>query len=324
MAFLGRTGLILSAGFLLAGGILFGIGAANGGTDQVRVMAENGELSIGGSHLFYPNKHRQFTELDTMCVIEDGEYAEAVLESELIRQYEQTDAGWWEYEENGKQIAKKEEIQKLKIDWNSNFSICLIEGDYFQMTIEDSESDCYKINGDSLEIISKKGSFGECMLYIPKDWVGKEIDISIGAGSFYSDFLHADKIKIDVGAGYMEGNSVMADQFDVEVGSGSLILSKLRTKNAEIEIGLGMAEILNGTITEDLDAECGMGGLTLYLTGKESDHNYKVSSTGNLNIGEYSHSGFHSDYEINNHVSSNFEIKCGLGSIDIYFEEINY
>lgn len=323
MNFFGKTGFIVSAGMLLAGGILLSIGAANGGIRQVQAMAENGELSIAGAHLFYSDRyHRVATQVADAWVVEEGEwdfYKEPFLE-EAISQYEVTDTEWWEYENDLIELAKKDEIQKLSIDWNSHFYIHFIEGDSFYIECFDKQ-DFYEVKENTLKISSKKGEFsGECILYIPDDWVGKEVDISIGAGSLSFEVLHADKVEVEVGAGYVEGETIIADKFDAEVGSGSFMLNELQTKDAEIEIGLGVAEIMNGTITGDLDVECGMGGLMLYLTGKESDHNYKVSSTGNLNIGTYYHTGFHSDYEINNHVSSDFQINCGLGNIDIYFE----
>lgn len=324
MAFFGKTGFVLSAGFLLAGGILFGIGAANGGTEQVRAMVENGELSIGRNRPLYSTDCNYLDEAELYMGMEDREWllsSEQVAEVMEITQNEMADAEYWEYEEKGIELAKKDEIRKLSIDWNKSFNICLTAGDSFQIMPMDSfETIDYKVEGDTLKIFSKNSSVEEGMLYIPADWIGEEIDISVAAGCVYSDVLQADKIEIDIGAGYMEGTSMVADQFDVEVASGSLLLNELHAKDAEIEIGLGCAEIMNGTITEDLDVNCGVGQLVLYLTGKESDHNYKVSAIGDLIIGNYNHSGFHSDYEINNHASSDFSINCGLGSINIYFE----
>lgn len=338
MAFLGKTGLILSASMLLAGGILFSIGAANGGTEQVRAMAENGELSIGG--LFYPSRHahtnsRECLTMD-VAVMEGNKIEEDIPWENEVSQvlfcteeqangsftYNVEDEEWWEY--GGIELAKKEEIQKLQIEWSTNLNIYLIEGDSFIIEGDwnfSSGVSPYEVKEDTIKISSKKSNLvGECILYIPEDWVGKEIELSIGAGSIYTEALHANKIEINVGSGYMEGESIIADQLDAEVSSGTLNINTLQVKDAEIEIGLGIADIMNGTITGNLDVECGMGALMLHLTGEESDHNYKVSSTGSLNIGNYNHSGFHSDYEINNHVSSDFEIKCGLGSVDIYFE----
>lgn len=308
MAFLGKTGLILSSGMLLAGGILLGIGAWNGGIDQVLAMAENGELGI-----MQRWNNRAYVITD---VVYSGTKTEQVSE---YRGMEMAEVFEEELFEGNVEIAKKDEIENLVIDWSSDLNISLISGEYFQMTQEDAS---YKIDGNTIHIFQENKNFGNsCTLYIPESWVGKEMDISVGTGTVYADHLRADKIDISVGAGYMEGNEIITEQLEVEVGSGSLELSQLQTKDAETKIGLGMFHVMLGTITGNLEIDCGMGGIDMYLTGKESDHNYKVSSIGNLNIGTYNHAGLRADYEINNHASSDFEIRCGLGNINIYFEE---
>lgn len=106
MNFFGKTGFIVSAGMLLAGGILLSIGAANGGIRQVQAMAENGELSIAGAHLFYSDRyHRVATQVADAWVVEEGEWD--------FSQYEVTDTEWWEYENDLIELAKKDEIQKF-------------------------------------------------------------------------------------------------------------------------------------------------------------------------------------------------------------------
>lgn len=329
MAFLGKTGLILSAGMLLAGGILFSIGASNGGIDQVQAMAENGELSIGGRHLFHSNhtNHSYLVEESVTYVAAEVSRPVAEVandwgysENEVVQVLYESDIDgeWLEHGGEIIEIAKKDEIEKLVIDCGTELNIYLVGSDYFQIVQGDSS---YKVDGDTIRISQKNKSFGDgCSLYIPADWVGKEIAISIGAGSVYSEALHADRIDISIGTGYMEGGSVTANQLGIEIGSGSLELYELSVKDADMEIGLGRTEIIHGTITGNLELDCGMGGVVMYLTGKESDHNYQVSSTGYLNIGNYNQSGLNANYEINNHASSDFEIKCGLGSIEIYFD----
>lgn len=330
MAFLGKTGLILSAGLLLAGGILFGIGAANGGIEQVEAMAENGELSIGRNHFFHHNRDRYTTQIAEVAITgteydyafsSAGDTAFEISEAEAmpILYAEEMEEEWQEYNGGFQKIAEKDEIKRLEIEWNSTASgdlyLWRISGDYFQI-LQDNVS--YKVDGDTLKILS--GGHG---LGIPKSWVGEEILISVGTGCIYTEELYAEEIAIKVGTGYIQSTFVKADQFRAEISSGMLELYGLQADDAEISIGIGAAQIMDGTLTGDLDVDCGMGALIMYLSGKESDHNYEVDSTGSLNIGNYSQYGFRNNFEINNHASSEFKIKCGAGSVDIYFEEMN-
>lgn len=329
MAFLGKTGLIVSAGMLLAGGILLSIGAANGGVEQVRAMARNGELSVGGNHLFYHNRDMYMTET---AIVRDYEVANWAAEygvpvSEVQIWADELQAGedsqWWEYGGEAKEIAKKDEIENLVIDWgnarNESLDIYPISGDYFEVLQEDT---LYEAKGDTLKISSKNDN-SYCILYIPEDWVGEEITIKVGAGSVITESLHAENIKINIGAGYMQISSLEAEQLDIKIGAGSFENYQFLTEDAQIEIGMGSV-LMDGTITGDLKVDCGMGYLMMHLRGEESDHNYKVSSTGNLNIGTFINQyGLKNQYEINNYASSDFEIKCGLGNIEIYFDESN-
>lgn len=332
MNFIGKKGLIVSAGMLLAGGILFGIGALNGGVEQVQAMAENGELSIGGAsvnHWFHrDNMHAAEWEgaVTDVTMTENGIYYDTaeVLEGDaLIHEWAVTEG--YDYGDNVEEIAKKDEIKKLEIDWddsvNGELSIYTVNDEYFWIT---EGNFTYKIKGDTIKL-SQKSGFSyiteETCLFIPESWAGKEIELSVGAGTVYAERLCAEKVSIEVGAGYMECVMLDAGELDVEIGAGSFHLYEFITEKADIEVGIGVASMQMGTITGDLDAECGIGSLTIGLIGKETDHNYKISSVGGLTIGGYSRTGLGNNYRINNNKSSNFDIECGLGTIDIYFDE---
>lgn len=323
MAFVGKTGLIVSAGMLLAGVILLSIGAANGGVEQVQAMVQSGELSVGRGVYQSPqtewiskdNLLQTFAEADVL--VEGGQG--------LIHEITYNEA-CYEIEDDGiMEIAKKDEIKKLEIDWDASIngllSIITIDEDYFLIT---DESLTYEVNGDTIKF-SQKNNFqymtDDTTLYVPSSWVGKEIELSIGAGSVYADILQAEKIRIEVGAGHMQCEQLKSEELDVEIGAGYFELYDFQTKNVKCEIGIGNATMYNGTITGNLSAQCGIGSLFMELMGKETDHNYKISSVGSLTIGSVIRSGLGNNYEVNNYADSNFDVECGLGTIEIYFTE---
>lgn len=325
MTFVGKTGLIASAGMLLAGVILLSIGAVNGGIEQVQAMAENGELSIG---------RRAFRAVPTTQT--EKAYAEAeqsgfqrtdtIVEENVAISENIGEVIYYESIDNKiVEIAKEDEIKRLVIDWdasvNGQLRICVAPGDYFLIM---AESLMYKVNGDTIKFSQKSGfqyMADENAIYIPDSWAGKEITLSIGAGNVYADVLHAEKISIEVGVGHMECSQLKSEELDVEIGAGSFDLYEFQTKNAELEIGMGSLFMSEGTITGNLYAQCGIGYLFMVLTGKETDHNYKISSVGSLTIGNVTRTGFGNDYRVDNYADSDFDVECGLGTIEIYFDE---
>ena len=283
-------------------------------------MAVNGELSIAGTRFFYPHRHAHNEHTDTLVasevVVSDWSWENEAAQVQMLEE----DEVWCEYEEEMIEIAKKEAIEKLVIDWQSidgEVGIFLIDGDSFQMMSEDF---LYQTDGSTLKISPKEIWGGH--LYIPEDWIGEKIEILVGNGYVYTDRLQADEIVIKMGTGYMESTSIQAENLDLEVATGSLELNEISAEDVEIEIGVGRACIMDATITGDLDVDCGMGELIMHLSGSESDHNYDVSFAGNLNIGNYNHAGFRNKHQkIDNGASSNFHIECGLGNVDFTFDE---
>jgi len=329
MSFLGKTSLIASAGMMIAGAILFGIGALNGGVEQVQAMAENGELSIGGrnfNRFYHHSQNTRNTEMEISEVVYSEEEAYTTFEYETAADYLREGTYVIEdiaaYEDDLRKLAKKDEIKKLEIEYNDiisgEFSIFLTTGDYFYFLAESGGNSGFQVEEDTIKFSAEKAT--AATLYIPEDWKGEEIEISFSTGSAYIEGLKADEIDIAIGAGAMTGGCLESKELDIEVAAGSLELADIITENAEIEVGVGNVG-LSGTISKNLNAECGMGYLQMNLTGKQTDHNYKATSIGNIIIGDYYNSGFRNKYEINNYADSDFEINCGLGSIEISFDE---
>ncbi|MBP3474735.1 MAG: DUF4097 family beta strand repeat protein [Lachnospiraceae bacterium] len=227
--------------------------------------------------------------------------------------------------------------------------------DHVWMAVEgDTQEIHYAIeNGDTLVIESSYdpvfGWFGwkknvestVVYLSLPKGAVLDEIDLEFGAGKIDMGALKANNIDIEFGAGVcnveaLEANTVSlsvgageaivstltAKEADLDVGAGELVIEDIRTDgNADLDIGVGSAEI-NGTITGDLDADCGMGNLMMQLTGSEEDHSYNVDcAMGSVTIGSRTYTALSDNAEWGSQNRSTFDIDCAMGNVTIVFDE---
>ena len=89
----------------------------------------------------------------------------------------------------------------------------------------------------------------------------------------------------------------------------------------DLDVGMGSFQ-MKGNITDDLDADCGMGNMDMSLLGQYVDHDYEVDcGMGSVRIGDMTYSGMSSGQNVDNNTDSEFDLDCGMGSINISFEK---
>ncbi len=138
-----------------------------------------------------------------------------------------------------------------------------------------------------LSFIRTKNNTAKLKLYVPRDQVLEEIDIDTGVGTIAmagdGDFLKCEELKLECG-----------------VGKASL----------------------RADIREKGKIEGGVGEVCLTLAGKEDDFNYKVEyGVGDVAIDGEKHSGLGGDYEVDNDAAKDLKVECGVGSVELLFEE---
>jgi hypothetical protein len=68
--------------------------------------------------------------------------------------------------------------------------------------------------------------------------------------------------------------------------------------------------------------DCGVGNVELDLVGKETDYNYKYSvGLGEFTINDTNYSKGSGDGKKDNNAANDFDIDCGIGSIEINIKE---
>lgn len=198
-------------------------------------------------------------------------------------------------------------VQKIEIDMQSG-------GLYFEPTNDkelrvsvngkDGKETTVRQNGDELEIYNDfRNHKGNVRIYYPEDMNFREISISMGGG--------------DVAV----KGSIKADEFDAELGTGVFHAEGIEATESSWEVGAG--EIVLGCIeSRDMDFDCGTGSIEAKIAGKQADFNYDVEcGIGSVKIGNEEYGGVAFDKTINNGQNRQIEISCGIGEIQLSFEQ---
>ena len=75
-----------------------------------------------------------------------------------------------------------------------------------------------------------------------------------------------------------------------------------------------------GTVEKEVDIDCGAGSVTLNLEGKVEDYNYELEcGIGSIDIGGSSYSGLSSSHSVDNGAARIISADCGMGAISLRF-----
>lgn len=157
------------------------------------------------------------------------------------------------------------------------------------------------------------------IITLPRDFIGRNIDLTLGAGKMEAEKLVAKEISLDVGAGTADVRELIAyEEADLTVGAGAITINKIDGNNVDIDCGVGEIQINDGKIFGKNQIDCGVGSIELRLDGDINDYNYYIDSgIGNVKINDDKYSFTSSSKKINDNATSEFTIDCGVGNIDI-------
>ncbi len=131
-----------------------------------------------------------------------------------------------------------------------------------------------------------------------------------------------DKINIDIGACNLNIEDLNAKDIYINVGAGSVGVNNLTSNYSSIECGAGKIDIKKATLSK-ADISCGVGKIDLTILGKQSDYGYDVNTgIGEVKVGDNTYSGMGKNEKIkSSNNDKKLNIDCGIGSIEINFEE---
>lgn len=250
--------------------------------------------------------------------------------------YELTDGDWGfvkrENTESGSYQVPVSSVKSLSIELGAGelkIETKADSEDVIDLSFDGLGNCDYKVEDGTLYIEGFKGitiagntvSANEIIVRIPENMYFEGVDMEVGAGIVSIENCKVDELEAAIGAGEVTMEKLEVSELSAEIGAGQLDVADAVIQNADLDISMGEC-IFEGTISGDLEADCDMGNLELTLTGKESDHNYKVScSAGNISVGGFEFSGLATSREIDNNAEGCFDINCNMGNIVVEFEE---
>ena len=87
----------------------------------------------------------------------------------------------------------------------------------------------------------------------------------------------------------------------------------------DLDVAMGELQFA-GSVTDELDADCGMGDMYIELPGESSDYNYTVDcGMGDIDVGDSSFGGVASSKKVDNDADIELDFDCGMGKIEVVF-----
>lgn len=172
-----------------------------------------------------------------------------------------------------------------------------------------------------LKVLGNEAASNLIIVEIPSGKSFHEIEVTIGAGIMEISAIKVNEIDVTIGAGELTMKEIDAEDFSAEIGAGRLETENISTREADLSVGMGEC-IFRGAVLKDLDAECNMGNMELYLKGEEKDYNYDVEcAAGNISVGGLSFTALDAERRIDNGAGGTLEISCTMGNVAVYFEK---
>lgn len=156
-------------------------------------------------------------------------------------------------------------------------------------------------DGNLWDVISAKNNNGGTLkIYLPED-----VNLTTAAFEF--------------GGCEVEVSGLTTDHMDLVMGAAECEMVKMSLNSLHAEVGAGDFDY-SGTISGDVDIDCGAGEVDLSLSGTEKEFNYDLSvGLGEVEIGKKEYGGIAVNKTINNHAEKNMVIDCGAGSVSVDF-----
>lgn len=197
-----------------------------------------------------------------------------------------------------------------------------IELNYDELILRESEDRkiTVTVDGDAADRVRVSTEGSELQIENKGDYRPEErtVTITYPAGTEFTEV----SIDIDKGTAALE-DDLKAGEFSVSVGAGTLENYGIVTAGqTDIEVGVGTVE-LTDLDADYIEAECGVGMMSLDVAGRKEDYNYRIScGVGSVLLGEDEFTGLGSTKKVdNNGASRKMQLECGMGTLEVDFEE---
>lgn len=297
--------LITALGCAVLGAVVLACAVSAGGIEQIRQMAENGELSFDPDHIHW----------EWSFGPGEGDYdIPVVSEGKTLK---------WELTEQ-----ETAQIEQLEIDIKGGaLTVVSTDEDIIRAECSGSHPVKFSVEDDVLKLQDKGHENWrpfekrEILLYLPAGTDLKKVVCDVGGGMVDMDARTADQAEIDLGAGQLVIDHMICKKAEGTIGAGSMKIGDADIEEAAFDVGAGEIRYA-GRIGKRLEAECSMGQADFELEKREEDYNYSIDvSMGEIQIGQESYEGLDSQRNVDNGAAREIELDCSMGRIRVTFEE---
>lgn len=209
-------------------------------------------------------------------------------------------------------------IRRLDFEFEA-MNVEIKEGDSFSIRAEKIDARRFTTSqeGDTWKIRCENKTSGLGRINWGSDWGKKAPKVTV---TLPEGFI-ADRLDLEMGMGFLTAEGLAADRSGIGLGMGEMILSRFTSGGCDLEVGMGSLTV-SGEITGKGMVTCGMGSVEIFLMGRESDYGFDADvGMGSVNIGPHATEGIGGSMEINSGAANFFTVDCGMGSVDISFEQ---
>ncbi len=223
------------------------------------------------------------------------------------------------------EIARFDEVAEVCIEAaQCEVTVVRTQEDFYGIAAKNMETLRCDREGAVLRVEADGAVFGgesSMTLYIPAYAQPDEMEITIGGGALYGEELSADAFFLEAGAGVFSIRDLRADSVVLTVGSGAMEIADGDVTDLVIETGMGEFS-WQGRVRGDVQAECGMGAVTMAIEGAEKDFNYKTEGAmGDIIIEGMDAPDILFDHWLDNSADQTMNLACGMGTVTITFYE---
>lgn len=157
-------------------------------------------------------------------------------------------------------------------------------------------------DGEEWDIFQHRSvNCGVLRIYVPRDLVYEQADLSFGASSIMISGLQAEQIHLQTEATELEMSQIMTQGLEAKVGATDFEFS--------------------GEIRGDVEILVGSGDAELDLIGVMTDYNYDIEcEMGEIEIGNQEIEGVAKEQMIDNGAAYTMDITCRGGSVSVDFQ----
>jgi hypothetical protein len=218
------------------------------------------------------------------------------------------------------------DVEALKVDNSAGDLIIKTGGDVFKVEAANvRKSFSAEVTRDKTLVVKDRRTFlfnfgfsgATITIYLPENFVAKEVILDTGAGTVSIDGLKARKLEIDAGAGNITGSGIEAEKALIDGGVGNISFTGTSFKDVDFNSGVGNLDF-EGAIDGDCEIDCGVGRVDFELDARRDDYSFDIDN--GLGAVRVNGEKIPKEYKSKGNTGKTIKIDGGVGDVIIDFK----